>query len=387
MFGPGPRRSCALVLLVLALAVRVRADEAIVKESHATVAADGWKIALHRVRPATLVAGREPVVFFHGFLENHRYYDLTAKVSLAEFLAKKGFDCWVVDFRGAGDSDKPSLLSLTGWKYSVDDYIHGDASAAIDAVLAATGEGKVLCVGHSMGGLAIYGYLISESPAKVKGAVTLAGAGKMGLAASQRLSTLLMLLPALAAEPAIPYDAPLPTGPIFKTVTKPLLWPYFKFLLHGPLGAPVWQNKNMTDDLIRDLLKTGVGSIGLNIAKQGLDWIRYEDVYTFGSNPHETQKPTSAWFDVHGFLSYTAHLHEITTPMLVCTGADDQVVPSVFVKEIYDALASPDKTYRLFGMASGDSVDYGHEDIVVGVHSPDEVYPVVAKWLEEHRSK
>lgn len=387
MIGLGLRRCCAVLGLVFALAAPLRADETIVKEAHATVTADGWKIALHRVRPATLIAGREPVVFFHGFLENHRYYDLDAKVSLAGYLAKKGFDCWTVDFRGAGDSDKPSLLALDGWKYSVDDYIHEDAPAAIDYVLGATGAGQVLCVGHSMGGLAIYGYLETESPAKVKGAVTLAGAGKMGLAASQRLSTILMLVPALAAEPAIPFDAPLPTGPLFKAATSSLLWPYFKVLLHGPLGAPVWQNKNMSDELIRAFLKTGVGNIGVNVAKQGLDWIRTEDVYAFGPGPHGPQKPTSAWFAVHGFWSYTAHLHDITTPMLVCTGADDQIVPSVFVKEVHDALASPDKTYRSFGTASGDSVDYGHEDIVVGVHSPEEVYPVVAGWLAAHGSK
>jgi fermentation-respiration switch protein FrsA (DUF1100 family) len=125
----------------------------------------------------------------------------------------------------------------------------------------------------------------------------------------------------------------------------------------------------------------------MNVSKQGLDWIRYEDVYSFGPSPHEDQGPTSLWYDAHGFYSYTDHLSDIVTPLLVCTGADDQVVPSALVKAQYEALSSPDKTMRVFGKASGDSVDYGHEDIVLGLHTPAEVYPVISAWLKERRSK
>jgi pimeloyl-ACP methyl ester carboxylesterase len=339
------------------------------------------------VRPETLTPGREPVVFFHGFLENHNYFDLYPGMSLAEYLAEKGFDCWVVDFRGAGYSDQPSLLDLDGWAYSVDDYIHLDAPAAIDHVLAHTGESQVMCVGHSMGGLTIYGYLAAEEPAKVKAAVTLAGAGKMGLSATMRLSTLVMFLAAMAAESKLPADAPFPTEPIFKAVTSPLLWPFFKYVLHGFLGGAVWQNANMTKPLIRTFLESGVGSISMNIAKQGLDWARYEDVYTYGPNPHEYQAATSLWFDAHGFLSYTDHLGDIDTPMLVCSGVDDQVMPTVLVAEIYAALGSPDKKLRVFAKVNGDSADYGHEDIVVGVHTPAEVYPEIAAWLDGPKSK
>ncbi len=378
--------ACAVVLFWIAAAA-LRADEPILKEKHTVVTADGWTIALHRVRPAAPVVGREPVVLFHGYLENRRYYDLKPGVSLAEHLAHDGFDAWIVEFRGAGESEKPSLLDFDGWTYSVDDYIHGDAPAAIDYVLATTGDDQVLGIGHSMGGLTIYGYLAAVAPAKMKAAVTLAGAGKMGLAESQRLSTLLFLLPALAAESKFPFDAPFPTGPVFKAVTSPFLWPFFKYLLHGPLGAPVWQNKNMSKDRIREFLKVGVGSIGMNISKQGLDWIRHEDVYTFGPSPHEVQGPTSLYYDAHGFYSYTDHLADITTPLLVLAGADDQVVPPKIVKSVYDSLSSPDKTYRVLGKAGGETVDYGHEDLVVGLYSPAEVYPVISAWLKERRSK
>ncbi len=374
----------AFLALVAAVA---RGEDAILKEKHATVAADGWKVALHRVRPAALVAGREPVVLFPGFLENHRYYDFKPGMSLAGHLAGLGFDCWIVEFRGSGDSDTPSLLDLDGWDYSVDDWIHGDAPAAIDYVLAHTGAAQVMCVGHSMGGLAVYGYLITETPAKVRAAVTLAGAGKMGLSATQRFSTIAMFLAAMAAEPKLPHDAPFPTGPVFKAITSKLLWPFFKYLLHGPLGGAVWQNANMTKDLIREFLSTGVGSISMNVAKQGIDWARYEDAYSYGPSPHEFSGATSLWYDAHGFISYTDHLGEITAPILVCSGADDQVVPTVLVKEVHAALGSIDKKLRIFSKAAGDSVDYGHEDIVVGVHSPAEVYPEIAAWLEAHKSK
>jgi len=48
-------------------------------------------------------------------------------------------------------------------------------------------------------------------------------------------------------------------------------------------------------------------------------------------------------------------------------------------------LGSTDKTYWVAGHASGLGHEYSHVDLVLGRHAPDEVYPVVDAWLDDHK--
>ena len=60
------------------------------------------------------------------------------------------------------------------------------------------------------------------------------------------------------------------------------------------------------------------------------------------------------------------------------------MVPQDIALYIYDLIGSPDKTYREFGVDNGDLLDYGHLDLLFGIHAPDEVYPEILDWLVSH---
>jgi predicted alpha/beta hydrolase len=80
-------------------------------------------------------------------------YDLHPAVSLADWLADRGWDVWTADFRGNGRSDKASLLRGRSASWSIDDNVELDLPAMLHAVREASGVRSVHAVGHSMGGM------------------------------------------------------------------------------------------------------------------------------------------------------------------------------------------------------------------------------------------
>ena len=42
-----------------------------------------------------------------------------------------------------------------------------------------------------------------------------------------------------------------------------------------------------------------------------------------------------------------------------------------------------DVRYREMGVRFGDRIDYGHVDLLLGTHAPDEVYPQVMDFIED----
>jgi hypothetical protein len=67
----------------------------------------------------------------------------------------------------------------------------------------------------------------------------------------------------------------------------------------------------------------------------------------------------------------------------VIAGSADRLATPAAVRLVLDRLSPSSATYREFGYARGDSVDYGHVDLVLGRAAPREVFPVVARWLAE----
>lgn len=105
---------------------------------------DGWTLSLGRRRPRG-PSRRPPVLLVHGIAMNRQAFDFgVVRYSVAAFLAREGFDCFTLDLRGHGRSRRgPSR------RWNLDTYLAEDLPAALDAIRAATGEGRVLYVGHS----------------------------------------------------------------------------------------------------------------------------------------------------------------------------------------------------------------------------------------------
>ncbi len=125
--------------------------------------ADGVGLALTRFAGET--TRPVPVVLTHGTFSNARICG-----RLAAYLAGHGFDCWVLELRGRGESQR-KISNPT-----FEDFGLFDAPAVLEAVRAHTGRQRLFLVGHSGGGLAFLMHLarVPAARADVVGLVMLA---------------------------------------------------------------------------------------------------------------------------------------------------------------------------------------------------------------------
>ena len=347
------------VLLALALTLSVVeglpsfARASFTEEAHSAVTADGWRLALHRYRPAE-PRFREPVLLTHGFIEDRRIWDLDPGHSLARSLAERGFDVWTMELRGSGESQAPPVGSLRGWRFSIDDFIRSDAPASIDAVLRETGAPQVLLVGHSLGGLVVYATLEGDEAGKVKAAVTLAGAGTMsaGPGLKLRFDRFFKFL-GVTLGPRLPENAPFPVGwALHKALgNHPGAWAALGRAMATALGHPFWSERDMTPELVTRLLRDAVTNTSLNVVRQFL-----------------------AFAEAGTVEGVTDRLGEIRAPVLAIAGSEDLVIPASDVRMVA-------------GLSRASYIEVpgvGHEDLCVGLAAPAAVYPVVGDWLARH---
>lgn len=78
---------------------------------------------------------------------------------------------------------------------------------------------------------------------------------------------------------------------------------------------------------------------------------------------------------------YLATLAGKTTPVLALAGSEDRQCPPQAAQRMTEILGAPSEL-RVFGRAHGHVSDYGHFDLVAGIHAPQETWPAITAWLE-----
>ncbi len=73
----------------------------------------------------------------------------------------------------------------------------------------------------------------------------------------------------------------------------------------------------------------------------------------------------------------------MNVPILLIAGQVDNLAPPEVVRFAYNKVSSTDKTYRMFGRVNGYKANYGHNDLMLGKHAREEVFPLISQWLTE----
>jgi pimeloyl-ACP methyl ester carboxylesterase len=319
-------------------------------EIHWAYTEDGWRLALHRVKPQKRLY-KEPVILCHGLGANRYNLDWPGQ-SLAHFFADRGFDVFVPETRGNGLSDRPRLFSKKKWDFTFDHLPRFDAPAIIKKVLDITGEEQVFWLGHSMGGMTAYAYLGMDA-SLVKAATVLASpAAFESLGWARRITFLARWLPFLRriAQSAIASA----TAPFAARIMpdKPRL---------------MANSANMDPELSRRVIVNLITDVSWPMMLQGALWV-------------ESGKFLSADCSV----DYLEKLKSVQTPMLITVGTADLLSPIPSVQAAYEALGATDKRLVIFGRVHGYMDDYGHGDLVFGRNAPTEVFPVLVDWFASH---
>jgi pimeloyl-ACP methyl ester carboxylesterase len=162
----------------------------------------------------------------------------------------------------------------------------------------------------------------------------------------------------------VPQRVPTGLGARFGAPLAPL----FHWLLQRPIAELGFHRGNLDADLLRTLMLTAIDDLPASLLREFARW--YD---------------TKAMSDRYAMFDFTEHLERITAPLFIVSGSKDELTPARDLEYVYEHVGSRDKRFRVIGKADGFSHDYSHADLVLGKYAPDDVYPLVLEWLEEHR--
>ena len=354
-------------------------------QTYYTDTTDGWTLQVDRFQPNQPDPLANPVVFCHGLSYNNRFWDLTEKVSLARYLAASGYEVWSVSLRGAGLSDQPlaSVLRKIGTgslqpeflteahkrklggaafsDYSVDDHINYDVPAVIRLVKAKTGAKKVHWIGHSMGGMVMFAYLATHAQEAARDVDTF-------VAVSVPMAMFHPLNKAMQLQ--VDNAAALKTGNVFVSTS----YDAFVAKVLGKLAPPTISE---TLFLNRDNVDDGVLRLLAQWAQESISPGQLDQLFAMAADENFYSRDRK--------VNYTALLDRVNTPTFFLAGQLDNMANVDAVKFAYRQVSSQDKDFRLFARINNNQADYGHDDIIIGKHARQEVYPEILNWLQTHR--
>ncbi|WOK92469.1 hypothetical protein Cni_G01160 [Canna indica] len=260
------------------------------------------------------------------------------------------------------DFQKQLDLTIT-YDWDFDNYLEQDIPAAMEYIRlqCQSKDGKLLAIGHSMGGILLYAMLSKCAHEKIKSKL----AGVVTLASSVDYTTskssLKLLLP--LADPAEVLNVPVvPLGALLAAVyplsSRP---PYVLAWLNDQISAQDMMHPELFAKLVFNNFCTVPAKVILQLTT----------AFRIGGLRNRT-----------GTFFYKDHLCNCDVPILALAGDLDLICPPEAVYETVKLIPKEMVTYKVFGKANGPH--YAHYDLVGGRLAVDEVYPCIIQFLSSH---
>ncbi|KAK8986696.1 hypothetical protein V6N11_010247 [Hibiscus sabdariffa] len=251
---------------------------------------------------------------------------------------------------------------IVKYDWDFDHYLEEDVPAAMEYIRAQTKpkDGKLLAIGHSMGGILLYAMLSrcgSEGRETGLNAVaTMASA--LDYRSSKPLKVLLPLAdPAQALNvPAVPFGSLLAAA--YPLASHP---PY----VLGWLNSLISAEDMMHPKLLEKLVLNNFGTIPTKLI--------FQLTSAFGEK---------GLCDRSGKFSYRDHLNKCSVPVLAIAGDQDLICPPEAVEETVKFFPENLVTYKIFGEHHGPH--YAHYDLVGGRLAMEQVYPCIVQFLSHY---
>ncbi|GBG68616.1 hypothetical protein CBR_g3157 [Chara braunii] len=266
--------------------------------------------------------------------------------------------------------DRLSVMMMEGQKnlelagpfdWDFDSYLEGDLPAAIEYVVRVSrpDDGKVIAVGHSMGGILLYTAIGRKSlQSKLAAVVTLASA--LDYAVSDSILKLLLPLDVPVVMDNIPA---VPLGLLARLALPLITRPPYTL---GWIRQNVSARNAMDPETVRQLLMYNFCSIPVKLLGQ------LASVFRPGGLTNRD-----------GSKKYMDGLADCPVPVLAFAGDEDTICPPAAVEETISKLPAHLAEYvRVGGGMRGHH--YGHYDFLCGRHAKTEVFPVIERFLVRH---
>lgn len=321
------------------------------RDVHWAVTREKFELAMERLRLGKKASRRVPVVLSHGFFVNNLLLNLDEDRSLAQYLAREGFDVWNLSLRGIGRSLNPLRGEPKNW--TLDDMIENDLSAVIRYVQKESGSSRVSWVGYEMSGLLAYGYLEKNSDSGLGALVAVAAPVTFHQSEQAPIKKLLSLEESPLLKKAFLYL----NAPMLGRILIPLV-PGIERLFYNP--------ENIEEEVKAKLLEEALSEINPGLLDHLLRMIKQGE-----------------FVSADGSFSYRRNLAKVRVPLLLIGGEKDPLAPPESMRIVQRGVGSDDRTLRIFGPRAKDSAAYGHLDLILGKKAKEEVFPVIARWLRQ----
>jgi pimeloyl-ACP methyl ester carboxylesterase len=328
---------------------------------------DGWRLGMRHIAPAVPDPGKLPVVLCHGLGLNGTFWTITDD-HLPSQLAARGYDVFIVDLRGSGESARVGkigainahlretpFLELGEGSWNVDGMAFEDVPAVLDYVQRQTGCDRVNWIGHSLGGMLVFPYLeLSPEPYRIANFV---GMGSTITLADTPQRDMLRANRGLRVLGRF-----VSTGRLGRPLT------YFRFPGLDRIDQFYYTRENVDKRTISRFY-------GYTLEDPGRSALRQLDPYLeFGH-----------FVSADRTVDYAALLGRVTTPTLLVAGEGDCMSDVPSTELTLAGIASPDKAMMRFGKRDGQVADYGHCDLVWSRYAPHEIFPPMIDWLDQRQ--
>jgi pimeloyl-ACP methyl ester carboxylesterase len=301
------------------------------------VARTAGRVPLSIVRKRAKSQGggtRAPILLVHGFGQNRYAWHLPSR-SLANYLARAGFDVFNLDLRGHGRSRHLGARPCRG----IDDYVREDLPSAVEEVFELSGRRPVFLVGHSLGGLVSYACAPLLDGAL--GGICTIGSPYHVARGSFILSAFGVFVRGVGI--ANVGNVPIPIRTIGSTMR------FFRWLTESPVN-PIprpWARGKLEAHVLEEHVRLAFDVAGLNEMVDIFSWNREND--------------------------HTNRFEKLDLPLLVIAGTKDDLAPAAGVRPGFERSRARDKTYR--------AMPFGHIDLLVGRDAPRTTWEAVRSWL------
>ena len=266
-----------------------------------------------------------PAVFLlHGSIENGKIFYSKSDKGLAPWLAKNGFDVFVGDVRGRGESTPRISANSTHGQWEV---VNIDMPCFLDKIRSIKGDVPIYAGAHSWGGVILYAYIARFPGHNIKRMAFLGSKRRISVWTPERL---------------------------FKIE---LVWDFTGYVIGKFKGYfPAVE------------LKIGADNESRNYFKEQTTWIYKKK-----------------WIDPRDGFDYNKALKAQTTPpTLFMTGAKDTCLGHpTDVKLLMGEANNPKDKFHLLGKSNGHLKDYDHINTLTDPKASEDVYPLVREWLRD----
>lgn len=279
-----------------------------------------WKVFDSAIKDSPIVKGQN-VLLTHGTFSDKRVC-----LGIAHYLATRGHSCYIMEWRGHGDSSVPNAT------FNFETVALYDLDATLHYLFNELKLDNLHAVTHSGGGICLTMCLIHNAHYinKINSISMVACQAYSAVSSPKSYAKILSL----------------------KTITR----------LLGYVPAK--------------MLKLGKINESYHMMSQWFNWNLNHNFKSSLTKRHSNYIKN---------LDYRPHMAKITMPVYAISAQGDNVIAPPRGCELFlNDFDNPVNVFRKFSRAHGDLEDYNHSRVILSSNAAKEVWPTIAAWIERH---